>query len=52
MRQLLESVAFMHELRLVHTDLKPENILLTPEADAPPKDGAAAAAQPAAAASR
>lgn len=27
-RQLLESVAFMHELRLIHTDLKPENILL------------------------
>lgn len=22
-RQLLESVAFMHELQLVHTDLKP-----------------------------
>ncbi|CAL9777900.1 unnamed protein product [Musa acuminata subsp. burmannicoides] len=27
-RQLLESVAFMHELQLIHTDLKPENILL------------------------
>ena len=27
-RQLLGAVAFMHELRLVHTDLKPENILL------------------------
>mmetsp|Transcript_29020 Transcript_29020/g.64016 ORF Transcript_29020/g.64016 Transcript_29020/m.64016 type:complete len:454 (-) Transcript_29020:627-1988(-) len=27
-RQLLESVAYMHELHLVHTDLKPENILL------------------------
>eukprot|EP00252_Welwitschia_mirabilis_P021409 TRINITY_DN5497_c0_g1_i4.p1 TRINITY_DN5497_c0_g1~~TRINITY_DN5497_c0_g1_i4.p1 ORF type:complete len:322 (-),score=44.71 TRINITY_DN5497_c0_g1_i4:915-1880(-) len=26
-RQLLESVAYMHELNLVHTDLKPENIL-------------------------
>jgi len=26
-RQLLESVAYMHELKLVHTDLKPENIL-------------------------
>ncbi|XP_024005630.1 serine/threonine-protein kinase AFC3 isoform X2 [Eutrema salsugineum] len=26
--QLLESVAYMHELHLVHTDLKPENILL------------------------
>ncbi|OZJ04008.1 hypothetical protein BZG36_03624 [Bifiguratus adelaidae] len=28
-KQLLVSVAFLHELRLVHTDLKPENILLT-----------------------
>ncbi|PKI65364.1 serine/threonine-protein kinase AFC2-like isoform X2 [Punica granatum] len=27
-RQLLECVAFMHELHLIHTDLKPENILL------------------------
>ncbi|KAF9484354.1 CMGC CLK protein kinase [Pholiota conissans] len=27
-RQLLGSVAFVHELRLIHTDLKPENILL------------------------
>ncbi|CAL0326824.1 unnamed protein product [Lupinus luteus] len=27
-RQLLESVAFMHDLCLIHTDLKPENILL------------------------
>ncbi|XP_052175524.1 serine/threonine-protein kinase AFC2-like isoform X2 [Diospyros lotus] len=27
-RQLLESVAFMHDLLLIHTDLKPENILL------------------------
>ncbi|RZC61583.1 hypothetical protein C5167_023348 [Papaver somniferum] len=27
-RQLLESIAFMHDLHLVHTDLKPENILL------------------------
>ncbi|KAK3129426.1 hypothetical protein QOZ80_6BG0479300 [Eleusine coracana subsp. coracana] len=26
--QLLESVAFMHHLQLIHTDLKPENILL------------------------
>lgn len=26
--QLLESVAYMHELTLIHTDLKPENILL------------------------
>ncbi|XP_059069061.1 serine/threonine-protein kinase AFC2 isoform X1 [Cryptomeria japonica] len=26
-RQLLESVAYMHDLKLVHTDLKPENIL-------------------------
>lgn len=27
-RQLLGSVAFLHDLHLVHTDLKPENILL------------------------
>ncbi|KAI7966636.1 hypothetical protein MJO29_002384 [Puccinia striiformis f. sp. tritici] len=27
-KQLLSSVAFLHDLRLVHTDLKPENILL------------------------
>ena len=27
-RQLLESVAYLHEVQLVHTDLKPENILL------------------------
>ncbi|KAH7297335.1 hypothetical protein KP509_26G065900 [Ceratopteris richardii] len=27
-RQLLESVAYMHSLSLIHTDLKPENILL------------------------
>ena len=27
-RQLLESVAYLHDLALVHTDLKPENILL------------------------
>lgn len=27
-RQLLKSVAFLHDLNLVHTDLKPENILL------------------------
>ncbi|KAL1371443.1 hypothetical protein HN51_001687 [Arachis hypogaea] len=27
-RQLLECVAFMHDLRMIHTDLKPENILL------------------------
>eukprot|EP01018_Ginkgo_biloba_P011417 Gb_01586 [translate_table: standard] len=26
-RQLLESVAYMHDLHLIHTDLKPENIL-------------------------
>jgi dual-specificity kinase len=28
-QQLLESVAFLHDLQLIHTDLKPENILLT-----------------------
>ncbi|KAJ3554152.1 hypothetical protein NP233_g12483 [Leucocoprinus birnbaumii] len=33
-RQLLGSVAFLHDLRLIHTDLKPENILLR---NAPPK---------------
>ncbi|KAL9266269.1 Serine/threonine-protein kinase AFC2-like protein [Drosera capensis] len=27
-RQLLECVAFMHEMHLIHTDLKPENVLL------------------------
>ncbi|KAL6538542.1 Serine/threonine-protein kinase afc3 [Orobanche gracilis] len=27
-RQLLESVAYMHDLRLIHTDLKPENNFL------------------------
>ncbi|XP_020597278.1 serine/threonine-protein kinase AFC3 isoform X1 [Phalaenopsis equestris] len=27
-RQLLEAVAYMHDLQLIHTDLKPENILL------------------------
>ncbi|XP_052208749.1 serine/threonine-protein kinase AFC3 isoform X2 [Diospyros lotus] len=27
-RQLLQSLAYMHDLRLIHTDLKPENILL------------------------
>uniref|UniRef100_A0A0C9QTD5 dual-specificity kinase n=1 Tax=Wollemia nobilis TaxID=56998 RepID=A0A0C9QTD5_9CONI len=26
-RQLLESVAYMHSLQLIHTDLKPENVL-------------------------
>ncbi|KAL3511358.1 hypothetical protein ACH5RR_030759 [Cinchona calisaya] len=31
-RQLLECVAFMHDMRLIHTDLKPENILfISPE---------------------
>ncbi|KAK9733998.1 hypothetical protein RND81_04G107100 [Saponaria officinalis] len=31
-RQLLECIAFMHDLHLIHTDLKPENVLLvTPE---------------------
>lgn len=27
-KQLLESVAYLHELQCIHTDLKPENILL------------------------
>ncbi|KAF3324689.1 serine/threonine-protein kinase AFC2-like protein [Carex littledalei] len=27
-RQLLDIVAFLHDLRLIHTDLKPENVLL------------------------
>ncbi|CEG66931.1 Putative CMGC/CLK protein kinase [Rhizopus microsporus] len=27
-KQLLTSVAFLHDLKLIHTDLKPENILL------------------------
>ena len=27
-QQLLESVAYLHDLDLIHTDLKPENILL------------------------
>lgn len=27
-RQLIRSVAFLHDLNLIHTDLKPENILL------------------------
>lgn len=27
-KQLLRSVAFMHDLKLIHTDLKPENILI------------------------
>ncbi|KAK7265616.1 hypothetical protein RJT34_33238 [Clitoria ternatea] len=27
-RQLLECIAFMHDLRMIHTDLKPENVLL------------------------
>ncbi|KAG9005808.1 dual specificity protein kinase kns1 [Tulasnella sp. JGI-2019a] len=27
-KQLLQGVAFLHELNLIHTDLKPENILL------------------------
>lgn len=26
-QQMLESVAFMHDLAIVHTDLKPENLL-------------------------
>ncbi|KAL9054531.1 MAG: hypothetical protein Q9162_004087 [Coniocarpon cinnabarinum] len=31
-RQLLTSVAFLHDLNLIHTDLKPENILLVSNA--------------------
>ncbi|KAI9807037.1 MAG: hypothetical protein M1825_005754 [Sarcosagium campestre] len=31
-RQLLTSVAFLHDLNLIHTDLKPENILLVDSA--------------------
>ncbi|KAF8364853.1 hypothetical protein HHK36_033166 [Tetracentron sinense] len=27
-RQLLESIAYIHDLHIIHTDLKPENILL------------------------
>ncbi|XP_019176122.1 PREDICTED: serine/threonine-protein kinase AFC2-like isoform X1 [Ipomoea nil] len=48
-RQLLECVAFMHDMRLIHTDLKPENILfVSPDyirvpdykfAPWPPRDG-------------
>ncbi|CAO3617607.1 unnamed protein product [Mucor fragilis] len=30
-KQLITSVAFLHDLKLVHTDLKPENILLVGE---------------------
>lgn len=38
-KQLLQAVAYMHELTLIHTDLKPENILLTSQdliKDSPP----------------
>ncbi|KAG5994938.1 hypothetical protein E4U54_002999 [Claviceps lovelessii] len=31
-RQLFTSVAFLHDLNLIHTDLKPENILLADDA--------------------
>ncbi|CAE6516178.1 unnamed protein product [Rhizoctonia solani] len=31
-RSLLDSVAFLHDLQLIHTDLKPENILLVDSA--------------------
>lgn len=34
-RQLLKSVAFLHDLNLIHTDLKPENILLVDSASTP-----------------
>ena len=47
-QQLLESVAYLHELRLIHTDLKPENILLASlEAGraSAPADGRCAALQ-------
>ncbi|XP_062193751.1 serine/threonine-protein kinase AFC2-like isoform X1 [Phragmites australis] len=37
--QLLESVAFLHCLQLIHTDLKPENILLVSSDYVKPKDG-------------
>lgn len=33
MRQLLESVAYLHDLGIVHRDLKPENILCGDDAE-------------------
>ncbi|KAF8407032.1 hypothetical protein HHK36_006157 [Tetracentron sinense] len=32
-RQILESIAYLHDLHLVHTDLKPENILIASSED-------------------
>ena len=50
-KQLLEAVAYLHSLKLVHTDLKPENILLTSgDYDRPAVAAAAAAAAAVAAA--
>ena len=50
-KQLLEAVAYLHSLKLVHTDLKPENILLTSgDYDRPAVAAAAAAAAAASAA--
>ena len=34
-KQLLESVAYLHELGILHRDIKPENILLTDDSDIP-----------------
>jgi len=42
-RQLLESVAFLHRLTLIHTDLKPENILLVSALPPPPVGGSGGA---------
>ncbi len=48
-RQLLEAVAYLHDLGLIHTDLKPENILLqSPQYDkkTPPASSRQAPPQP------